>query len=41
VLILLGHTLRVHENRVLRGIFGYEREEEAGSSKNYIIIYKT
>jgi hypothetical protein len=45
VFILLGHILRVHENRVLRGIFGYEREEETGSYKIYIInifiIFKT
>ena len=35
---LLGHTLSVHENGVLWGIVSYKREEERGTSKNYIII---
>ena len=33
MLILVGHTLRLHEKGVLKGIFGNEREEETGSSK--------
>jgi len=33
----VGHRLRVFENRVLRKIFGPERDEVAGEWKNYIM----